>query len=234
VRDGALELFAESVALHEPLLPVCSDEDVAACLSAGGVPQLADLRLHHGTVWNWNRPVYDPAGDGHLRIELRALPAGPSLDDMLANASFLLGGVLGLAPETPHLLPAFPFELAERNFLRAARYGLDAELYWPLTRGSAPERIGARELIQRLLPVAREGLLAAGVAESEASYFLDVFGQRVESGVTGAVWQRRALAALEARGVPRERALSQMLQEYLLGVESRLPVHRWAAPESAL
>ena len=28
MREGALELFAESVALHEPLLPVCGEEDL--------------------------------------------------------------------------------------------------------------------------------------------------------------------------------------------------------------
>ena len=35
---------------------------------------------------------YDPAGGGHLRIELRALPAGPSNRDMLANAAFFTVG----------------------------------------------------------------------------------------------------------------------------------------------
>ena len=60
---------------------------------------------------------------------------------------------------------------------------------------------------------------------------MDVFEQRVVSGVTGAVWQRRTLAALEARGQSREQALSAMLERYLAGVESGLPVHRWARSE---
>ena len=37
---GAFELFAESVALHEPLLPMCGPEDPLACVRAGGVPSL--------------------------------------------------------------------------------------------------------------------------------------------------------------------------------------------------
>ena len=91
VRRGALELFQEAVHLHDPLLPVCGPEDPLAVVRAGGVPSLAELRLHQGTIWRWNRAVYDGSGGGHVRIELRALPAGPTVTDMLANAAFLLG-----------------------------------------------------------------------------------------------------------------------------------------------
>jgi gamma-glutamyl:cysteine ligase YbdK (ATP-grasp superfamily) len=227
VRDGALELFAESVAMHEPILPVCDDEDALACVEDGGVPRLGELRLHQGTVWNWNRPVYDPAGAGHLRIELRALPAGPSLDDMLANASFLVGGILSLAPEISDLLPSFPFALAERNFYRAAQYGLDAELVWPVKAGTAPRAMRARELLEMLAPRVRAGLLDAGVEQDEVDFFVGLFGQRVESGVTGAQWQRRTLSALRARGATPEHSLRAMLEQYVAHVDSGLPVHRW-------
>ena len=79
--------------MHEPLIPLCSDEDPLAVARAGGVPTLAELRLHNGTVWRWNRAVYDAAEGGHVRIELRALPAGPTLRDMMANAAFALGRI---------------------------------------------------------------------------------------------------------------------------------------------
>src|SRR6516225_1460829 len=85
LRGGALELFTESVRRYEPLLPFVSDAD------PGETPGLAELRLHQGTVWRWNRAIYDPAAGGHLRIEMRALPAGPTVTDMLANAAFLIG-----------------------------------------------------------------------------------------------------------------------------------------------
>lgn len=103
VRQGALELFAESVALHAPVLPVLGAEDPAAVLRAGGVPALSELRLHHGTIWHWNRAVFDDASGGHLRIEMRALPAGPTAADMTANAAFLLGLTLALAPRMREL-----------------------------------------------------------------------------------------------------------------------------------
>ncbi|WP_437680101.1 hypothetical protein [Sorangium sp. So ce131] len=230
VRDGAAELFRESVALHEPILPVCSDEDAIACATAGGVPQLHELRLHHGTVWKWNRPVYDPAGGGHLRIELRALPSGPTLDDMLANASVLLGGILALAPTVTELLPSFPFALAARNFYHAAQHGLDAELVWPSEPGAAPKGVRARDLLLSLLPRAEEALLTAGVDAREARHFLQIFEARVEKGITGAVWQLRALDAIEARKPSREEALRAVVEQYLAEIGSGKPLHAWAIP----
>ena len=83
-------------------------------------PTLAELRLHQGTVWLWNRPVYDNLGGGHLRIEMRALPAGPTAVDMVANAAFLIGLAEGLRPHINELLPGLPFPRAEYNFYRAA------------------------------------------------------------------------------------------------------------------
>ncbi len=232
VRDGAAELFHESVALYEPILPVCGDGDPGApsrTADDGSAPLLTELRLHHGTVWKWNRPVYDPAGAGHLRIELRALPSGPTVDDMLANAAFLVGAILDLGggPDLARLLPAFPFALADRNFYRAAQMGLDAELGWPLNSGDAPAPVRARDLLLSLLPRAEIGLAAAGVAHDEIRHYLGIFERRVQSGMTGAVWQLRTLEGLRARGVTPDEARRQMLESYLLHSDGGQPVHTW-------
>jgi len=231
VREGAAELFRESVALYEPVLPVCSPELPLAGLAQGGVPKLSELRLHHGTVWKWNRPVYDAEGGGHLRIELRALPSGPSVRDMVANAACLLGGMLAYAPRMLELLPAFPFALAERNFYRAAQFGLDAELAWPRENGR-PESVLARDLLPEIVSQARHALLDAGVTVAEVDDTLGIINARVHMGTTGAVWQSRALAALEARGLHRAEALRQMLAYYVEQVHTGQPVHAWRDPES--
>jgi hypothetical protein len=227
VRDGAAELFRESVALHEPLLPICSEDLPSSPSSPSDAPALAELRLHHGTVWTWNRAVYDPAGAGHLRIELRAMPSGPTVDDMLANAAFLVGAILDLSPQVHDRLRSFPFPLAERNFYRAAQHGLDAELAWPGPNGQGPVSMPARALITSLLPRAEAGLLAAGVASDEVRQLLGLFEARVASGKTGAVWQRRTLDALEASGADRGPALGAMLERYIAHMEAGLPVHAW-------
>jgi gamma-glutamyl:cysteine ligase YbdK (ATP-grasp superfamily) len=227
VREGAHELFAECVALHAPLLPACGAEDALAVVRAGGVPRLEELRLHNGTVWRWNRAIYDPGAGGHLRIELRALPSGPTLADMLANAAFLLGLTLALREETAWMLPAFPFEYAHRNFYRAAQRGLDATLLWPTRDAPSPQAVPAAELVARLLPRAHAGLVKAGVDDAEAGRLLAVVAARAESGRTGARWQRRALARLE-RGAARDEALAALVARYRAEAATGRPVHEWA------
>ena len=53
------DLFEENSRYFPALLPISSDEDALEVLDAGGVPRLDELRLHNGTVYRWNRPVYD-------------------------------------------------------------------------------------------------------------------------------------------------------------------------------
>jgi gamma-glutamyl:cysteine ligase YbdK (ATP-grasp superfamily) len=226
VREGALELFAESVALHPPLLPVLSPEPPLAQLKQGGLPRLDELRLHQGTVWSWNRAIYDPGAGGHLRIEFRALPAGPSVVDMLANGALLLGLTLGLAPQVDRLLPALPFSFARGNFWRAAQQGLDAEMLWPQSRAPSPRPVPAVELMERLLPLAREGLVGAGVEADEADTLLAVIQGRLRARRTGARWQRELLARLETR-MPRPDAFSALLERYMACAASGRPVHEW-------
>ena len=228
-RTGALELLEESVRLHEPVLPVVGDERPLERLDEDGVPALEELRLHQGTVWRWNRAIYDPAGGGHLRIELRALPAGPTVVDMLANAAFLLGLTLALAPDADGWVPRVAFQQVHHNFYRAAQLGLAAELAWPLGPRGQVRTAPAAELVSRLLPAARRGLQDAGVMAEEADSLLAVVQARVASGQTGAAWQRRALAALEPR-LGRKRGLAAMLERYLCHQRTGEAVHTWPVP----
>ena len=121
-----------------------------------------------------------------------------------------------------------PFERADHGFYRAAQYGLAAELTWP----SGPHQVRtvtAAALVPELLPAARDGLVGAGVAETEADHLLGVIGARVATGQTGAAWQRAALAAAEP-GRSREQALRVMLDRYLACAATGQPVHTWPTP----
>ena len=234
LRGGALELFAESIRLHQPLLPalrqplppVVGGSGLLPGCAGWQAPPLDELRLHQGTVWRWNRAIYDPASGGHLRIEMRALPAGPTVIDMLANAAFLTGLSLWLAGQDQQWTYALPFERADHGFYRAAQQGLSAQLSWPAGHRDQIRTVAAAKLVAELVPAARQGLLQAGVAAEEADGLLEVISGRVASGQTGAVWQRATLAAAKRRHDP-ERAQAVMLDRYLQHAETGRPVHTW-------
>jgi hypothetical protein len=228
---GALELLEESVRLHEPVLPVVGPEHPLERVAAGRVPALEELRLHQGTVWRWNRAIYDPADGGHLRIEMRALPAGPTVVDMLANAAFMLGLALALAPGAAATTRRFAFQQAHHNFYRAAQFGLGAELAWPLSSSGRPRILAAPDLVHHLLPIARQGLEDAGVLAAEAGELLSVIQARAATGQTGAAWQRLALATLEPT-LGREQALAAMFEQYLEHQRTGEPVHTWPLPQA--
>ncbi|MFO0612293.1 MAG: hypothetical protein U0414_06885 [Polyangiaceae bacterium] len=225
VRRQAYELFAESVSMHPPLIPVCGDEDAHHAVDQGRPPLLAELRLHQGTVWRWNRAVYDPTAGGHLRIEFRALPSGPTVPDMVANAAFLLGLTLGLEPSIEHLLSRITFGQARQNFYAAAQHGLDAELLWP--GPTAPlRRVRAADLALELLPLAARGLERHGVATSDAAPRLALLRERLERRQTGAAWQRAALADL-GKTLGKRASTAAMLEAYLAHGRTGAPVHGW-------
>jgi gamma-glutamyl:cysteine ligase YbdK (ATP-grasp superfamily) len=225
-RESAFELFSEAVALHVPLLPVVGKESPLECVARGQLPGLDELRLHQSTVWSWNRAIYDPKAGGHLRIEFRALPAGPTVVDMVANGALLLGLALGMADQMDRLLPAMPFYCARGNFLRAAKEGMDAVIQWPSERAPSPQPVPVTELVPKLLPVARRGLVEAGVDPDEADAMLGIIEARVAAGRTGARWQRQVLARLEER-MPKPDALTALLERYREHAESGAPVHEW-------
>ena len=227
LRDGALELFAESVRLHQPLLPVLSEQTTQPG-TGRQAPPLDELRLHQSTVWRWNRAIYDPASGGHLRIEMRTLPAGPTVTDMMANAAFLIGLSLWLAGQDQQWTYALPFERADHGFHRAAQQGMSALLAWPTGHRDQLRTVPAAKLVAELVPAAWQGLLQAGVAAEEAGGLLEVISARAASGQTGAAWQRATLAAARRKHEP-ERALAVMLDRYLQWSATGLPVHTWPA-----
>jgi hypothetical protein len=218
------DLFDENTRYFPALLPVVGDEDPFAVLDAGGVPQLRELRLHNGTVYRWNRPVYDVAGGAaHVRVENRVLPAGPTVADVLANAALFHGLVRALAEEARPVWSRLSFAAAAENFHAGARDGLDAQLFWP-GAGEVP----ATELVlRRLLPLAHEGLTRWGVDAADRDRLLGIVEGRCLAHRNGATWQRDMVAALEARGRDRATALREMTVRYRELMHANAPVHEW-------
>ncbi|MEV3903128.1 glutamate--cysteine ligase [Mycobacterium sp. NPDC050551] len=226
------DLFEENVRYFPSLLPDLSDEDPVAELAAGRTPKLSELRLHNGTVYRWNRPVYDIVGSGadakpHLRVENRVLPAGPTVLDMMANSAFYYGMLRTLSEEDRPLWTKMSFAAAHHNFSEAAQHGMDARLYWPGLGEVTPDEL----VLRQLLPMAEEGLRRWGVAAEVRDRYLGVIEGRAKTGRNGAVWQTETVRALQERGLARPAALAEMLRLYCQRMHSNEPVHTWDGPD---
>jgi gamma-glutamyl:cysteine ligase YbdK (ATP-grasp superfamily) len=217
------DLFEENVRYFPSLLPIIDDEDPVEVLDRGDVPALGELRLHNGTIYRWNRPVYDVVrGRPHLRVENRCLPAGPTVADVLANAAFYYGLVKVLAEADRPVWSQMSFSVAEENFHAGARHGIEARIYWPGI-GEVP----ATELVLRhLLPLAHRGLGEWGVASEDADRLLGIIEQRALTSRNGAAWQAETFHRLFERQ-DRPDALRDMMRQYVEHMHSNQPVHTW-------
>jgi hypothetical protein len=107
-----------------------------------------------------------------------------------------------------------PFETARSNFYDAAKHGLDAEITWfdgkqhPVT-----------DVLEALMPMAREGLQAAGVTPGLIDRYLDVVETRLASRQNGAAWQ---LSHFRKYG-----DLFSLTAEYAEHQRTGIPVHEW-------
>jgi hypothetical protein len=208
-QESLAEVFTDNLARHPVLLPMLMDD----------LPeQFAHLRLHNGTVWRWVRPLigFDADGTPHLRIEQRVLPAGPTIPDMLANASLYFGLARFLAglSQPPEL--DFAFDMARNNFYAAARHGLTAKLAW--LDGS--ETDARTLLLEEILPMARHGLKTLKVDRDDIDHYLGILQARIQSGQTGAFWQRAYREKHHADSL-------HLVAAYLEKQRSGAPVHEW-------
>ena len=224
VQESVVELFQEDIAQFSALLTTDVAEDPLALLEAGEIPPLSALSLHNGTVYRWNRPCYGVGGGKpHLRIECRVLPSGPSTVDEVANAAFWIGLVLGARDEFGDVSTEVDFGQAKANFLAAARYGMKTGFRW-----LDGDTISARDLIlQRLLPLAREGLREAGVQECDVDRYLGVVGERVQSGTTGSRWMERSVIGMKDKGTRSERMAAVTAATIVRQIEGE-PCHTWS------
>jgi gamma-glutamyl:cysteine ligase YbdK (ATP-grasp superfamily) len=227
--ESVADLFAENVSYFPALLPICDDEDPIAVLADGGVPQLRELTLHNGTIYRWNRPVYQVVdGVPHLRVENRVMPAGPTVADVLANAAFYYGLVRALAEAARPLWQRLPFGAAAANFDAACRHGIGAVMHWPRSRGGALTEIPAVDLIRdELLPLAASGLDAWGIDPVDRDHYLGIIEERCRRRTNGAEWQAAVFHDLVDRGLDRRPALAAMTQRYQEHMLGGQPVHTW-------
>ncbi len=178
-EHSVMECFTANLERYPVLLPDLMDVPVE---------RLAHLRLHNGTIWHWNRPLvgFDEQGRPHYRIEHRVVAAGTSALDVVADTAFFVGLMMRLMNEDIASEQVLPFEVARANFYAAAKDGLAATVRW--RSGHSGSLAGL--ISGQLLSEARLGLESIGLERAEAAYWIGIIRQRVETGQTGAAWQR--------------------------------------------
>lgn len=221
------DLFEENVRFFPPLLPESRVMAEQPMTNENAAPILHELVLHNGTVWRWNRPIYDPGSSlPHLRIENRLLPAGPTVLDMVANAAFFYGLMHEMIRERRPMWSRMSFAKAREHFYDCARYGLDTRVDWPRF---GRVRVGDL-LADELIPQAAEGMRALNIDSALVDRYTEVLTERARTGRNGARWQIDAVARLESMGANRDEALAEMTRLYRLNMLTSAPVHTWPLP----
>jgi CBS domain-containing protein len=118
----------------------------------------------------------------HLRIECRYIPAGPTLEDEIANMVFWVGLMLGQPENYKKINTKMDFRAVKNNFFKAARYGMETQFKW------GNEFFSAKELIlNELLPIAYIGLRASKIDEKDITKYLSIIERRVNTK-NGSQW----------------------------------------------
>jgi len=223
LRKSGWELFSETVNLYQPIFPEIFEDDKQ---SEDELPELAELNLHMGTTWPWNRAVYSNKGKGHMRIEFRALPAGPTALDMAANAAFAIGMAVGLEDKIDEYMARIPFRFAEYNFYRAAKNGLDATILWPQNYQNKPVEVPIRNVIDDMLQVANDGLSELKIELTERDKFLNIIHRRLAKNINGANWTKQTVHHLR-KSMSNDKACASMLDRYFENQMSGQPISEW-------
>lgn len=229
LKNSVVELFHDQISRFRPIMITEPDEDPFQVLARGETPLLSALRMHNGTVWRWNRACYGVAdGIAHLRIENRALPAGPTVQDEMANAAFFVGLMIALPHEYGEIAKRMSFDDAKENFFAAARYGLSAPLRWLDGKNLSVTSL----ILDDLLPLARAGLKEARVDSSDVDKYLGVLEERVRSGQTGAQWMLNSLTALGNTHQSTDVSTRLLTSTILARQQEGKPVHDWQLAEA--
>lgn len=223
VKDSVLELYREDISRFRTLIGTELDEDPFEKLKRGEAPELKVLRLHNGTVYRWNRACYGITnGKPHLRIECRVMPSGPTVLDEVANAAFWYGLIIALSHQYEDITRVMEFEHAKMNFVGAARQGLATQFVWL----NGEEFPGPRLILDKLLPMAEEGLLRRGIRSEDVKRYLNVIDQRIRSGQTGSKWLLQSLSGMRDRASAGER-LNTLVAATVARQKGGLPVSEW-------
>jgi len=229
VRESALEIFRADVARFRQIILAGDSavEDPLAALKQGRAPKLKALQAFNSSVYRWMRPCYGITSEKpHLRIENRVLPAGPTIEDEVANAAFWIGLMVEGPFAWPDLTERLDVRDARSNFLRAAQEGLACHMAW-LEGVELPIR---ELLMEEFMPVAKRGLERVRVDSTDIERSMSVIEQRVHSRRTGAHWMLDSVSKMRGKGTRTQRLVS-LTSAMIQHQRSGSPIHEWPPAE---
>ena len=221
--ENITDIYKEDIVKYRVLLSNSESEDPWKVLNSGGIPKLHALGVHNSTVYRWNRPCFGVTeGIPHMRIENRALPSGPTVADEMANSALWLGLMNAFGKKGDDVAQMTDFDVAKSNFFSAARHGLDTKLTWLDGQSITPTKL----ILDKLLPMAEEGLAMVKVNKKDSDRYLKIIEERVKSRQTGSSWilnSRKKLVKNASLGNSMTSVMSAMLKHQL----DNRPVHEW-------
>lgn len=224
--QGVYGLFKDICELYYPIFPLIENHEQQNLKDCG--PNLRHIIQHNSAIWTWNRPIYDPAFGGHFRIEMRYLPSGPTIQDMVMNAGFMLGLTRAFADNISFFLNELPFKYVKYNFYQAAQYGLSAKCIWPDIKSGILKEIDIVTILDEMLKLSAQGLSSLGVSDLEIQYIQSGLKLRLDHRMTGAVWQRQVYNKLHKdHKLESKLALKKMFEQYIANQDSGLPIAHW-------
>lgn len=221
IYNSITEIYKEDITRFEVLINEEIIENSITAINNNIIPQLRALRLHNGTIYRWNRMCYGiTEGKPHMRIECRYIPAGPSIQDEIANMAFWVGLMKARPENVNRIWEHFDFKDIKSNFFKAARSGIESMFIW---KGKA---ISAKDLIKNeLLPLAYEGLKNCGFSNDEIFIYLGTIEKRLETS-TGSQWQVRNFRNLK-KELNVSDALSALTEYMYIQQLENIPVCNW-------
>ncbi|MFY0626336.1 MAG: CBS domain-containing protein [Reichenbachiella sp.] len=224
--DSIVELFKNEIARFKIILAKEIKESSLDQLEKGVSPDLQALNLHNGTIYRWNRPCFGVKnGIGHLRIENRYIPSGPTVIDEMANFAFWVGLMKGRPTDFDDIENKLDFRDAKSNFIKAARNGKESVMAW------GGKNVPAKKLVQNeLLVIAQDGLEKFGIDKKDINRLLGVIEKRA-AGMTGSQWKIKNYRTLR-QSKKQNDALLDLTKAIYQNQASELPVSQWPILES--
>lgn len=231
IKDGALGLLKEVCELYYPIFPLLSDPTTPKINQSqhNNGPKLMHIARHNSTVWPWNRAIYDSSDNGHFRIEMRYLPSGPTVYDMVMNTGFMLGLTTALSKNINEIISELPFKYAQYNFYQAAQNGLAAKFILPCTKSKALKEINVTDILDEMISLASQGLADFGASDIEIKNMQTCIKARLNNKLTGSIWQKTVYnKLLNKHKFTSNLALKNMFKLYIENQSTNLPVANWS------